>query len=87
MSAGHFDYKQRHIEDIAESIDEAANSCNHTNDGWHYSPETIARFIEAAALLRRAALIAEQIDRLLSGDDSEETFNAEWIAALGSRPL
>jgi len=87
MSAGHFDYKQRHIQDIADSIDEASNSCNHTIDGWQYSPETIARFIEAAALLRRAALMTELVDRLLSDDDSEETFNEEWTAAFGSRPL
>ena len=87
MSAGHFDYKQRHIQDIADSIDEASNSCNHTIDGWHYSPDTIAHFNEAATFLRRAALMAELVDRLLSGDDSEETFIEEWTAAFGSRPL
>lgn len=40
-----------------------------------FNPETLARFREAVGQLRRAAIFAQRIDWLLSGDDSEDSFH------------
>ena len=85
MSGGHFDYQQYRLEDIATAIDELIA----TNDdcgldeygfpkGRGYSPETIARFREAAHTLRRARDMAQRVDWLVSDDDSEDTFHERW---------
>lgn len=85
MSGGHFDYKQHHIRDIAEMVDEliASNDDTSLNEwgaqvGRCYSPETIAKFREASATLHRAAKMAQRIDWLVSGDDGEESFHRAW---------
>ena len=39
-----------------------------------FKPETLARFREAVGQLRRAAIFAQRIDWLLSGDDGEDSF-------------
>ena len=79
MSGGHFDYKQFRIEDIAVEIERIVQSGGTSEYGTTtLSPETLARFKEAVATLRLAADMANKIDYLLSGDDSEETFNRRW---------
>lgn len=40
-----------------------------------YEPETIEEFRKAIKVLREAAVYAQRIDWLLSGDDGEETFH------------
>lgn len=69
MSGGHFDYKQRQINDIAESI---AEYLKHNKYGYSY--DTRHDFRQAIYALRLAAIYAQRIDWLLSGDDSEESF-------------
>ena len=69
MSGAHFNYAQRHISDIAESI---AEYLKHNKYGYSY--ETRARFRQSIHILRLAAIYAQRIDWLLSGDDSEESF-------------
>lgn len=73
MSGGYFDYKQHVIDDIASEIEELIEE----NDGvgYHYSPATIIEFKSALAFLRYAAVYAQRIDWLVSGDDAEETFH------------
>jgi uncharacterized protein with ATP-grasp and redox domains len=70
MSGGHFNYAQRHINDIAESI---AEYLKHNKYGYSY--DTIYDFRQAIYALRLAAIYAQRIDWLLSGDDSEESFH------------
>lgn len=85
MSGGHFNYAQYRINDIAVEIDELIKSNdNKTLDefGWeegnNYFPAIIEKFKEAAHTLRQAAEMAQRVDWLLSGDDSEDCFLRRW---------
>ena len=85
MSGGYFDYNQWRLEDMADQIDRMIenNDSDEADDygcrrGRGYSPETIARFQETRAALKRAAKMAHRVDWLLSGDDSEESFHRRW---------
>ena len=85
MSGGHFDYAQYRLNDIASSIDEliASNDDTSLNEygdvrGAGYSEETIEKFKEATATLRRAEAMAQRVDWLVSGDDDEESFHSRW---------
>jgi hypothetical protein len=71
MSGGHFNYVNHRIDDIVFAIEQLIVENN-------YSPETMEKFKEAAATLRRAHIMAHRIDWLVSGDDSEETFHQRW---------
>jgi len=61
MSGGHFNYRQREIGYIAESIQS-------------HPDEIIEKFKEAVDILRKAEVYAQRIDWYLSGDDGDETF-------------
>ena len=85
MSGGYFDYAQYRLNDIASSIDELISSNDDASldefgdaRGAGYSKETIERFREASAALRRAEAMAQCVDWLVSGDDGEETFHSRW---------
>lgn len=89
MSGGHFDYKQYQIHDIAFEIEELVltNDSTDKNDfgedvGYHFKPETIAKFKEAVTVLRKAAAMAQRVDWLVSGDDGEESFHHRWDEEL-----
>ena len=71
MSGGHFDYKQFKIYDIADLIQDLIYN-------YHYTPETMGKFKIALITLRKAAVMANRIDYLVSGDDGEETFHERW---------
>lgn len=96
MSGGAFDYKQHHIEDIADQIedivrknkiekskedlerwdyDEEGNVYEDSRYYYYYDEETIERFKEAVKVLRKAAVYAQRVDWLLSGDDDEIYFH------------
>ncbi len=97
MSGGHFDYKQWHINQIADDVEKLIerNGREKTREelkeeGWRdndwyekypedlyyykYSDEVIKKFKESLTILRQAAVYAQRIDWLLSGDDGEESF-------------
>lgn len=84
MSGGHFDYKQYHIREIADSVEQIINNNgkkkNYKVSSWEdefyyeYPPEVIEKFKEGLGILRKAEIYAQRIDYLLSGDDSEESF-------------
>ena len=89
MSGGHFDYKQHHLLEIAESIDTARfnNGSNEKNSfGFpldkNYRPETIAEFEKAVKALKLAYVYAQRIDWLLSDDDGEDGFHKRLQAQL-----
>lgn len=73
MSGGFFDYRDSYIGEIAGEVERlgAANELA-------YSRETLRRFKQAVATLRRAYNMAYCIDMLVSGDDSEESFKKRW---------
>lgn len=82
MSGGYFNYKQHHISDIANEIRELVE--NNTSEevdehgdtiGNFFSEKTIELFEDAIEVLEIASMMAQRIDWLVSGDDSEETFH------------
>lgn len=93
MSGGHFDYKQWHIEHIADSIEQVLLNQGKEKDKselymdeeyykkypeerliYTYPEEVQEKMREAVNCLRKAAIYAQRIDYLLSGDDGEESF-------------
>jgi len=81
MSGGHFNYDQYKIEQIARDveqliIDNDSKELNEYGDekGRAYSKETITEFKAAFNILQLAAIYAQRIDWLISGDDGENTF-------------
>ena len=50
-----------------------------------FSDETLAKFAEARDTLKRAGIMAQRVDWLLSGDDGEETFHKRWEEELNGR--
>ena len=71
MSGGHFDYAQYKIQDIVTEVEELVE-----NNWREFTPDTIASFRTSLFFLRTAAIYAQRIDWLVSGDDSEETFRS-----------
>lgn len=89
MSGGYFDYQQYRIHDIAASISEliASNDDDTPTEfggtvGNLFSQDTIAKFEEAELTLRKAEAMAQRVDWLVSGDDSEESFHSRWKEEL-----
>lgn len=80
MSGGHFDYDQYRIDGIANEVEQIIlkNGNNqHDESDWEpvpYSPEVIEEFKRGLKFLRIAAVYAQRIDWLVSGDDGEENF-------------
>jgi hypothetical protein len=97
MSGGHFDYKQWHINEIADSVERLIENNGREKtreeikdefwrgDDWYekypedlyhykYPDEIIEKFKEGLIILRQAAVYAQRIDWLLSGDDGNESF-------------
>lgn len=81
MSGGHFDYKQYIIDHIADEVEQLIlNNGSDEKDEHgtlkyeHLSDEVIHHFKDAYVRLRLAAIYAQRIDWLVSGDDSEESF-------------
>ena len=82
MSGGHFNYNQYNIEQIADEVEQLILSNDSTEkDEWgydkgcHFNPETIEEFKIGLEHLRKAAIYAQRIDWLVSGDDGEDSFH------------
>jgi len=85
MSGGHFNYQQYHCDNMADDIEKLVRANDSTaTDQWGYKigygfkPETITRFKEAVATLRRAGAMAQRVDWLVCGDDGEDNFHKRW---------
>ena len=86
MSGGHFDYTQYLMEDVAVEIDNLIEEHNSMSmKEWlgcgpedFYPREVIKKFEEAAYTIRRAAVMVQRIDYLVSCDDGEESFLKRW---------
>lgn len=75
MSGGYFNYDQYVINNIANRIDS-----EYAFLAERYDAVTLAQIETGLMHLRLAAVYAERIDWLLSGDDSEDAF-AERLPA------
>lgn len=89
MSGGHFNYAQHHIRDIADEVDQLIRDNDRTDKnqygdtiGYGFGPEIIAKFEEALLTLRRAEVMAQRIDWLVSCDDGPESFLRRWDEEL-----
>jgi hypothetical protein len=89
MSGGHFDYLQYRINDIADEVEHLIESNDDATPAqWGdpgargYTPQTIARFREGLRFLRMAAIYAQRIDWLVSGDDGEDSFHQRLAEEL-----
>jgi hypothetical protein len=106
LSGGAFDYKQWHIEQIADDIEKLIKNNGREKtreelkdefwrgDDWYekypedlyhykYPDEVIEKFKEGLKVLRLAAVYAQRIDWLVSGDDGEESFLERLKEELG----
>lgn len=74
MSGGTFDYKQHHIKDIIEKIEERMTQY----------PENV-KFVLSEGLhaLKRAYIFAKRIDWFLAGDDGEEDLYRKLFIEIG----
>lgn len=74
MSGGKFDYKQYSLDYIADEINQIIRT-NKEVDHYQYSDETIKEFRNGLKLIKEAAVYAQRIDWLVSGDDGEKRFH------------
>ena len=77
MSGGHFNYTQFHFEDIAREIEKLI-----LNNEYDYSIDTLNKFKKAAETCRKAAIMVQRVDYLVSDDDGEESFHKRWKEEL-----
>jgi hypothetical protein len=77
MSGGYFDYNQYRISEIADDVEQLIL------DNADYSEETIKEFREGLNALKKAAIYAQRIDWLVSGDDGEESFHRRLAEEIG----
>ena len=75
MSGGFYDYKQYHINDIADATEQLIKNNDSTDNSYCYSTETIKEFKNGLYYLQKASIYVQRIDWLVSGDDSEESFH------------
>jgi len=81
MSGGYFDYKQFHIEDIEDEMNEIKKNIDKA-DNFGYSignnvgdkKEFLDTVETALEHLKLARIYTQRIDWLISGDDEPETF-------------
>lgn len=89
MSGGHFDYIQHRVGDAYEEIkqivkDKGIRSEVYLNDGKYEDrfeplrPKTLKKLARVEWILFAASKMLQRVDWLLSGDDSEESFNKRW---------
>lgn len=70
MSGGHFDYEQYMINRVAFDVEQLI-----IDNSREFSEETIKEFRVGLEALEKAAIYAQRIDWLVSGDDGEESFH------------
>ena len=90
MSGGHFDYVQYKLEDIADEIEKIVqeNTSNEVDEygqliGKNYSGETIYELMIGVTFILAASTYINRIDKLLSGDDGEDSFHSNLNEDMG----
>ncbi len=83
MSGGKFEYIQYRFDQTADELNSyirRLESGEADDYGFRetYTPETLAKFRECEATIRRAAAMLQRVDWLASGDDGEDSFHERW---------
>ena len=84
MSGGHFNYDQYKIERIAEDVEQLIVENPTAEDYERFTEATIKEFKVGLRYLRMAAVYAQRIDWLVSGDDGEDSFHRRLAADLAA---
>ena len=92
MSGGAFDYNQYHVSDIADEIENIIKNNGAPSEYGSpiYPKDIIKKFEQGVKALRIASVYAQHIDRLVSGDDGEDSFREglkDDIAELHKKQL
>jgi len=76
MSGGYFEYKQYVINEIADIVEGITKDDRIDSDLCYYefNPRVINEIKKGGMILRQAAIYAQRIDWLMSGDDGDEAF-------------
>ena len=89
MSGGYFDYNQWKIDLVASEIEQLiGNNYDKRINAWggnvgrNYPAPVMRRFKQAVKTLRRAAVMTQRIDWLVSDDDGVEEFMRRWDEEL-----
>lgn len=85
MSGGHFDYQQYTFNSIADEIEYLIKTNNDEDEfgfSRKYSKETLDKFSQAIETIRKAGIMAQRIDWLVSSDDSQDSFHERWNEEL-----
>jgi len=88
MSGGYFDYKQYNLDYIADSVEQLIidnEKPDEWNDANNFSKETLAEFQTGIDLIKKAAIYAQRIDWLVSGDDGEESFHSRLAEEINKQ--
>jgi hypothetical protein len=77
MSGGCFNYQQYKINEIADEVESFISRITYASEEYYsaFGDETLVEFKTALEHLNKAAIYAQRIDWLVSGDDSEESFH------------
>ena len=84
MSGGHFNYEQYKIDQIADEVEQLIlnEAKPDLEDYQRFTPAIVAEFERGLYALRVAAIYAQRIDWLVSGDDGEDSFASRLAKEL-----
>ena len=76
MSGGHFEYKQYHIQDIIEKLEETKVKIENDEEYHQYDrkEELLQEISNGLGYLTLAQIYTQRLDWLFSGDDGEDSF-------------
>lgn len=76
MSGGHFEYKQYHIQDIIEKLEETKVRIENDEEYHQYDrkEELLQEISKGLDYLNLAQIYTQRLDWLFSGDDGEDYF-------------
>lgn len=76
MSGGHFEYKQYHIQDIIEKLEETKVKIENDEEYHQYDrkEELLREILNGLDYLNLAQIYTQRLDWLFSSDDGEDRF-------------
>ena len=76
ISGGYFEYKQYHIQDIIEKLEETKVKIENEEEYYQYDrkQELLQEILNGLNYLNLAGIYTKRLDWLFSGDDGEDSF-------------